>query len=125
MNYCKCLDSKLEFSVDESQYCIRIVSGNSYTPGGDGTWKGSPLTLSRNGNTLVVLQSGFTKEDYCLAMDQVDQENDIFTFSVSGGDGVSDRISFLDVKNVFNSCAFINQLTGSRVYIGYFIRLGD
>ena len=106
--------------MDESQYCIRIVSGNSNTPGGDGTWEGSPLTLSRNGNTLVVLQSYFTKEDYCLAMDQVDQEYDIFEFSVSGGDGVSDRISFLDVKNVFNSCAFINQLTGSRVFIGYF-----
>ena len=111
--------------MDENQYCIRIVSGNSNTPGGDDSWMGSPLTLSRNGNTLVVLQSGFTQEDYCLTMDQVDQENDIFELSVSGGDGVSDRISFLDVENVYNSCTFIYQLTGSRVYIGYFTRLGE
>ena len=50
------------------------------------------MKLSRNGNTIGVLQSGFSIEDFCLAMNQVDQENDIFEISASGGDGVSDRI---------------------------------
>ena len=77
--------------MDENQYCIRIVSCNSKTPGSNGYWLGSPLKLSRNGNSIGVIQSGFSIEDFCLAMNQVDQENDIFEISASGGDGVSDR----------------------------------
>ena len=98
--------------MDENQYCIRIISCDSNTPGGANKWRGSPLTLSRNGNTIGVLQSGFSMEDFCLAIDQVDQENDIFEISTSGTDGVSDRPSFF----VGLKCSEFSQINkGLRV----------
>ena len=93
------LCNRFDNQVGKSVWRLFWFSCNTYIPGGYYNWQGSPLTLSRNGNTIGVLESGFTVQDFCLAIDQVDQENDIFEISTSGGDKVSDRPSFFVVLN--------------------------
>ena len=54
---------------------------------------GSELTLLRNGETVGNMPSGFTSEDFCISLDQMDLENDLFELVRNGSDEVS-HISF-------------------------------
>ena len=68
--------------VKPNEYCIRIVGGSTNTPGCTHKWKGPPVEFAKNGVALGTLPKGFVQEDFCLPLDQVDPQNDIFEFSV-------------------------------------------
>ena len=68
--------------VKQNEYCIRIVGGSTKTPGCTKKWKGPPVEFTKNGVSLGTLPKGFVQEDFCLPLDQVDPQNDIFELSV-------------------------------------------
>ena len=75
----------------EPKMCIRIISNDQNC--NSGTWTGSPISLSRNDVVIDTLETGFEDYKYCLPMDQVDIENDIFDLRIQGDDGVSNSRS--------------------------------
>ena len=46
------------------------------------------MTLLRNGETVGNMPTGFTTEDFCISLDQIDPENDQFELVRNGSDEV-------------------------------------
>ena len=81
---------KFYYLVRENEYCIRVHGGRTNTPGCNWTWGSSTLHLFQNGNQLnQIMANGFSQQDFCFDLQNVDPENDIFELKTTGTDGVS------------------------------------
>ena len=81
--------------MNDNQYCIRITAGKTNTPACDVSYAGSPVKVTQNGVEIGTLATRFTQEDFCMSLDQVDPENDIFELTVNASDGVNLKKKYL------------------------------
>ena len=71
----------------DPSFCLRIQS--SPINCNSGTWSGSPISLLQNNIAIDTLVTGFRDFKYCVPLNQVDLESDIFSLEIQGRDGVS------------------------------------
>lgn len=118
-----------------NEFCIRLHSGEAACPSGShgSSWEGDSIAIYHNGVFEAGTQYGFTNFEYCLPLDQVDVENDIFEFENGGDDGVS-NLYFPSPLSAFDSairlikvCLESIIMNDQEIFLGktYFVIDGD
>ena len=102
------LQLELEFLIKNVKgYCISLKSISSDCDTYPGiTSTGDPITVFHNKGynhaaEKVTIPSGFQNFEYCIAVDDLDIENDDFKFFASGSDGVCITSLHVDGKQLF------------------------
>ena len=86
-------NNALASSECDPKFCIEMTSTRDedlclHPMGGPKDYKGHPIIIKQNGNTIGTMGKGVEDFRLCIDYDQVDLDDDVFTFSNPKSDGV-------------------------------------